>query len=126
MSDFQDPKLVAETALQIFFNVCKLWELTEEQEYILLGISDKDIFYKLKSRKTANSLEKETLERISHLLNIYKNLNILLGSPEAAKKWIKKPNKADLFKGESALFYMLKNNLNEIYEVHKYLFENMN
>ena len=125
MTDFKDPKLVAETALQVFFNVSKFWDLTDEQEYILLGISDRNIFNKLKSCKTTSSLENEVLERISHLLNIYKYLNILLGSPDAANRWITTPNHADLFKGKTALLYMLNNGLHGISEVHNYLFENM-
>ena len=126
MTAFQNPKLVTETALEIYFNVCKLWSLTDEQEYILLGISDRNIFNNLKSCKTASSLDNEVLERISHLLNIYKYLNILLGSSEAANRWVTTPNHADLFKGKTALNYMLENDLYGISETHKYLLNNLN
>jgi len=64
-------------------------------------------------------LPRDTLERISVLLGIYKAINILLPVRERAAAWIKKPNKA--FGGESALDVMLKGRVDNLYAVRRYL-----
>ena len=48
-------------------------------------------------------LDKMTVVRISHLINIYTNLILLLPSKDAANTWIKHANTAPLFAGETAL-----------------------
>ncbi len=66
-------------------------------------------------------LSRDTLERISYLLGIYKNLNILLPSQRAADEWIRKPNMAPLFNGQSAIDRMLAGNLVDLADVRRYL-----
>ena len=48
-------------------------------------------------------LSRDTLERISYILGIWKALQILLPDPAAADAWIRKPNAAPLFSGKPAL-----------------------
>ena len=44
---------------------------------------------------------RDTLERLSNLLGIYKSLQILLPDAAAADAWVRKPNAAPLFGGRS-------------------------
>lgn len=106
-------------ALKAFFNITHKWNLTSEQERILLGTST-PTFYRWKKDKNG-SLTKDTLERISYILGIYKALRILLPSEEAANSWIKKPNKAPLFNGKSALDKLLVGRVIDLADVRRYL-----
>ncbi|MGZ5042379.1 MAG: MbcA/ParS/Xre antitoxin family protein, partial [Usitatibacter sp.] len=69
----------------------------------------------------SGALSRDTLERISYVLGIYKALQMLLPSDEAADAWIRKPNAAPLFGGRSAIERMLSGNVADLYEVRRYL-----
>ena len=116
-----DPKRVASAALQVFFSLSQRWGLQAKEERTLLGEPAESTFFKWKAEKTANRLNRDTLDRISNLMGIHKDLNILLPSSRAADEWIKKPNTAALFGGDSALNRMLGGSLTDIAEVRRYL-----
>jgi len=69
----------------------------------------------------AARLSRDTLERISHLVGIFKALGILLPRHEAADAWMKRANDASLFKGQSALEYVLSGTLEDLIAVRRYL-----
>jgi hypothetical protein len=107
-------------ALKAFFKITEKWKLTSEQERTLLGVP-KSTFYHYKKDKITSSLSKDTLERISYVLGIYKALRILLPTEDAANKWIKKSNKAPLFNGKSALDRLMKGHVVDLADVRRYL-----
>ena len=72
-------------------------------------------------RTGAGQLTRDTLERLSYVLGIYKALQVLLPSPEAADAWVRKPNAAPLFGGKPALARMLSGNVADLYVVRQYL-----
>lgn len=106
-------------ALKAFFGITQKWQLTAEQERILLGTS-LATFYRWKKNKEG-SLSQDTLERISYILGIYKALRILLPSEEAANHWTKKPNAGPLFGGQSALDKLLVGRVIDLADVRRYL-----
>lgn len=106
-------------ALKAFFGITHKWKLTPEQECILLGAT-KTTFYRWKKHKEG-VLNRDTLERISYVLGIYKDLRILLPNEEAANKWIHKPNSAPLFGGKSALDKLLIGRVVDLADVRRYL-----
>ena len=116
-----DPRRVSSAALQGFFNLSERWGLTASQERTLLGSPPESTFFKWKAEKTARRLGRDVLDRISYLLGIYKALNILLPSPGAADEWVKKPNAASMFQGQSALDRMLGGSLVDLADVRRYL-----
>jgi hypothetical protein len=116
-----DPERISSTALHAFFNLSARWGLTAAQERILLGSPPESTFFKWKAEKTTRRLGRDALERISYLLGIAKALNILLPSPRAADEWVKKPNAAPLFHGQSALDRMLGGSLVDLADVRRYL-----
>jgi hypothetical protein len=116
-----DPERVSSAALQSFFNLSARWGLTAAQERILLGSPAESTFFKWKAEKTARRLGRDVLERVSYLLGISKALNILLPSRRAADEWVKKPNAAPLFNGQSALDRMLGGSLVDLADVRRYL-----
>ena len=116
-----DPRRVSSAALQGFFNLSERWGLTASQERTLLGSPPESTFFKWKAERTARRLGRDVLDRISYLLGIYKALNILLPSSGAADEWVKKPNAASMFQGQSALDRMLGGSLVDLADVRRYL-----
>ena len=107
-------------ALRAFFRISELWKLNSNQQMCLLGLANRSTLSNWKKRRDG-LLSKDTLERISYLLGIFKALQILLPSPEAADAWVKKPNDGYLFGGRSALDYMLNGHVSDLYDVRRYL-----
>lgn len=116
-----DPKRIASAALQAFFNLSTRWQLSVAEERTLLGSPPESTFYKWKAEKSASRMSRDTLDRISYLLGIYKDLNILLPSPRAADEWIRKANIAPLFNGQSAMERMLAGGIVDLADVRRYL-----
>ena len=106
-------------ALKAFFKITEKWGLSSDQEMILLGVPE-STFYRWKDKKNG-SLSKDTLERISYILGIYKALRILLPSEKAAHEWIKKNNSAVLFGGKTALDKLMKGHVVDLADVRRYL-----
>ena len=88
---------------------------------VLLGAPGRSTFFKWKAAPESADLKRDTLERLSYLLGIYKALQILLPAPTAADAWVKKPNTAPLFGGKSALDRMLGGNIGDLLAVRQYL-----
>jgi len=86
----------------------------------LLGLSSRSTYFKWRKDPRAR-VPRDTLERISYLLGIYKALQVLLPDTRAADEWVRQPNDAVLFGGRSALERMLSGNVADLYEVRQYL-----
>ncbi len=107
--------------LRAFFNIARDWGLSTDEQMVLLGTPGRSTFFKWKSAPDTADLKRDTLERLSYLLGIYKALQILLPAASAADAWVKKPNSAPLFGGQSALDRMLGGNVADLVAVRQYL-----
>jgi hypothetical protein len=103
--------------MESFLTLADRWELTTDDQIKLLGSPGRSTFFKWK--KSGGTLPNDTIERISHLLNIYKCLEIVLPNPTSADNWIKKQN--TYFESRSALEVMLDGQVSDIYRVRQYL-----
>ncbi|MEO6422724.1 MAG: MbcA/ParS/Xre antitoxin family protein [Candidatus Nitrotoga sp.] len=112
---------ISAAGLRAFFNIARDWGLTTDEQMVLLGAPGRSTFFKWKSTPESADLKRDTLERVSYLLGIYKALQILLPSIEAADAWVKKPNSAPLFGGKRALDRMLGGNVADLVAVRQYL-----
>ncbi len=108
-------------AIHAFQNICELWQISIEQQLVLLGHVSRSTWFRWKKEPTQAKLTHDTLERISYILGIYKALTILLPDPQAADGWIKRKNQAVLFGGQSALERMLSGNVGDLLVVRQYL-----
>ena len=99
--------------LRAFFAIAHHWALNTEEQMVLLGAPGRSTFFKWKSAPESADLKRDTLERLSYLLGIYKALQILLPDTAAADAWVKKPN--------SALDRMLGGNVADLVAVRQYL-----
>ncbi|WNL46214.1 MbcA/ParS/Xre antitoxin family protein [Dyella sp. BiH032] len=107
-------------ALRAFFKLAEHWDLRISDQRKLLGDPPESTFYKWK-RQQEGSLSRDVLERISYLLGIYKDLQILFTDAKQADAWVHKPNTAPLFGGGSAMQRMLSGNVADLYVVRQYL-----
>lgn len=105
-------------ALRTFFNIAKAWGLSEAEQMRLLGLNSRSTFHNWKRGDVA-SLSKDALERISYVMGIYKGLQILV--PKTADDWIRKPNRASLFGGRTAIDRMASGNVADLYVVRQYI-----
>jgi hypothetical protein len=106
--------------LRTFFNLAKAWELSEKEQMSLLGLSSRSTLHAWKAGRVSK-VSRDTLERISYLLGIFKAINILLPDAKRADEWMRLPSKASLFGGRSALERMTSGNVGDLYVVRQYL-----
>ncbi len=111
---------LAGPALRGFFKLAERWDLRVAEQRKLLGDPPESTFYKWK-REQDGALGRDTLERISYLLGIFKALAILFPDPARADAWLRKPNDAATFGGHSALQRMLSGNVADLFVVRQYL-----
>lgn len=114
------PAHMARAGLRTFFRIAEAWDLSVEEQITLLGSPGRSTYYRWK-RDGADSLPADVLERISYILGIWKDLQILLPAPAAADAWVRRPNTAAPFGGRSALDRMLSGRVADLYEVRRYL-----
>jgi hypothetical protein len=107
--------------LRAFFNIARDWDLSADEQIVLLGSPGRSTFFKWKQAPETARLGRDTLERLSLLLGIYKALQILLPQPSAADNWVKRPNSAPPFGGRRALDRMLAGNISDLVAVRQYL-----
>jgi hypothetical protein len=105
-------------ALRTFFRIAQAWGLKEQEQMQLLGLDSRSTLQSWKRGGVA-ALPKDTLERISYVMGIYKGLQILL--PKTADQWVRKPNKASIFGGRSALDRMVSGNVADLFVVRQYI-----
>lgn len=107
-------------ALRAFFGLAKAWTLSEQEQMKLLGLTSRSTFHSWKAGRVSK-VSRDTIERISYLLGIFKAINILLPDQKRADAWMRAPNRAPLFGGRSALDRMTSGNIGDLYVVRQYL-----
>lgn len=104
--------------LDMFTPMAEAWGLSTDEQMRLLGSPPRSSYFKWK--KDNAPLPRDTAERISNFLAIWKALEILFPEQARAEAWIKRPN--DFFGGASALEVMLADgNFFDIVRVRQYL-----
>jgi Protein of unknown function (DUF2384) len=116
-----DPQRLAAAGLRAFRRIADAWRLTVDEQLCLLGQPPRSTFFAWRKQPDRAALSRDTLERLSDLLGIWKSLQILLPEPSAADAWLRKPNAATEFGGRSALDRMLAGNVSDLHFVRRYL-----
>lgn len=112
---------IARGGLRTFFNIARDWKLDTEQSMRLLGLTSRSTYFKWKKDPASARLSPDTLERLSYIFGIYKDLQILLPKRESADGWVHRPNAAAPFGGRPALERMLSGHVADLYVVRQYL-----
>lgn len=95
--------------------------MNADEELILLGRPQKRAYSSWKRHPERATIARDTLERISYVLGIYKALHVLLPDPDSADAWVRKPSTAAIFGGGSPLDRMLAGNVSDLYVVRNFL-----
>ena len=104
--------------IRAFFKIAELWGLSGAEQQALLGGISRSTLQRWKREQDA-ALSVDQLERISYLLGIYKNLQILL--PATCHEWVRRPNTDPHFGGRSAIEVMVSGGMTALREVRAYL-----
>ncbi len=107
--------------LKAFFKIADLWQLSTADQKDLLGLTSDSTLYKWKDKPESANLDKDTIDRISYVLGIYKDLQTLIPANISADSWIRNPNKAPMFADRSPLSLMKRGHLIDLYRVRQYL-----
>ena len=115
------PQQMAAAGLRAFARIAEAWGLSVDEQIRLLGEPARSTFFAWRKHPEKASLPRDTLERLSTRLGIWKSLQILLPDAGAADAWVRKPNTAPVFGGRSALQQMLAGNVSDLNLVRRYL-----
>ncbi len=107
--------------LPALFNIFSLWKLTNAQQMILLGLSNEKTLYNWKRQPAKAKLTRDTLERVSYILGIFKALQILLPDTEVADQWLSTPNDNPLFHGTAPMDRLLAGKVVDLAIVRNFL-----
>lgn len=103
--------------LEAFFEIAERWDLSTDQQITLLGSPGRSTFFKWK--KEGGNLPNDTVERLSHIVSIWKALRILFTRDDRGEAWINRAN--DYWDGQSALEVMLGGKMADILKVRQYV-----
>lgn len=120
LSDAEERKRLSESAIRVFVNIARKWELNESQARGLLGGVASSTFHAWKTRPKGKQLDQDTLTRISLVIGIYKALNIYFGRPWA-DRWVTLANRGPLFAGRAPIDHMLQHGQPGMMEVRRML-----
>ena len=112
---------MAAASLRAFVRIADAWGLSIDAQLALLGQPPRSTFFAWRKHPDKATLSRDTLERLSNILGIYKSLQILLPDAAAADGWVRKPNAAPPFGGGTALARMLAGNVSDLNLVRRYL-----
>jgi hypothetical protein len=105
-------------AKRAFFRIMDAWGVSDGQARVLLGSPSRSTFYTYK-RGAGGDLSHDALERVSYVLGIYKDLQLLFPNPAQADAWMGRPNRD--FGGRSALEHALGGRVVDLADVRRYL-----
>lgn len=108
------------SALRTFFRIAEAWKIDNADQLALLGLRSRTTLATWRKGEVG-ALSPDTLERLSYVFGIYKALQMLLPSTEAADAWIRKPNTGPLFGGASALERLRAGKVADLFLVRQYL-----
>lgn len=117
--DLQTPT-ATQAALRVFFRISTAWQLDPAEEAALLGESP-ELVDAWRTQPPHEPLTPITLERLSYVFGIYASLAELFQNSGRAHAWVRRPNTAPLFEGETALTLMLNDDVGGLRAVRAYL-----
>ena len=112
---------LGEAALRGFFQISgTVWGLSTEEQRVLLGGPARSTFFAWKKNPRV-TLPKDTLERISYVLGIWKALRILIPDDRQAAAWVNRANDNPLFEGQPPIARLLRGRILDLADVRRLL-----
>lgn len=97
-----DPATHSAGALRTFFNIVNEWQLSAQDGRALLGVP-KTTYSRWRADPRKARLTADQFERVSYVLGIYKDLQILFPDRETADGWMRRPNDGAMFGGRAPI-----------------------
>lgn len=111
---------LAGPGLRTFFRIMDAWRVEEPARMRILGVP-RSTYFRWRNNPGAARLSRDTVERLSYVLGIYKALNILLPSPPAADGWVQRPNRHPLFAGRPPLERLSGGQVADLFVIRQHL-----
>ena len=111
---------MAQAGIQGLARMGDHWGLTVDQQRVLLGGLPKTTYYAM-LKGEVRTISPDTLERLSLLLGIWANLEILLPNPQSSTAWMNRPHPDPRFGGHSPRAWMLQGTVTALLEIRRYL-----
>ncbi len=121
MSNFINQSMM----IKAFLKIAELWNLSEKEQMLLLGLSSRTTFNNWKNNPHSARLNRDKIERLSLLLGIYKDLQILLPHNKSADMWIKRPNSHVMFGGLPPIDFISRGMVSELFLLRQHLARNI-
>ncbi|MGN6570169.1 MAG: MbcA/ParS/Xre antitoxin family protein [Pseudolabrys sp.] len=107
-------------AMRTFLNIADKWQLSGREQLAILGAPAVSTFYKYKAGDVG-TLSLDLLTRISLVLGIYKDLQILYPDASLADRWIKLPNANPMFGGRTPVEFIAQGEMDHLYSLRRML-----
>ena len=108
LADPAEQERQSPSGIAAFLRISDIWSLDDSQALGLLGAATPATLHEWAAENEGRMLGQDTITRISHLIGIYKALNVCHGK-ELADTWIKLPNRSPIFAGKTPVDYMIEN-----------------
>lgn len=114
-----DEALRGHVALKGFFKICHEWRCSQEEMMQMLGGISRSTLSRYQKRPHIK-LSRDTLERISYILGIYRSLRVIYPSAERANRRVRLPTSEVPFSGSSALDFMARGSMTNLIQARRY------
>lgn len=116
--DWTNPQAGA-AAWRTFERLAAAWQLTLPEKLSLLGVT-RATWYQWEQGRAA-VLDEAVRRRLTYVFGIFAALQALLPVPARAHEWLRKPNRAPLFAGSTALARLLSGDIEDLKRVREYV-----
>jgi hypothetical protein len=106
-------------ALKGFFNICREWGCSQEEMMQLLGGVSRSTLAKYQKLPHIK-LSRDTLERISYVMGIYKSLRVMYPTAERANRRVRLETSEIPFSGASAIDFMTRGSMKHLMQARRY------
>ncbi|MDY6840190.1 MAG: antitoxin Xre-like helix-turn-helix domain-containing protein [Pseudomonadota bacterium] len=106
-------------ALKGFFNICREWGCSQDEMMQMLGGVSRSTLAKYQKLPYVK-LSRDTLERISYVMGIYKSLRVMYPTAERANRRVRLATSEVPFSGTSALEFMARGSMKHLMQARRY------
>ncbi|WBU42669.1 MULTISPECIES: antitoxin Xre-like helix-turn-helix domain-containing protein [Marinobacter] len=114
-----DEKAKGHVALKGFFGICREWDCTREEMMQMLGGVSQSTLVRYQALPHVK-LSRDTFERISYILGIYKSLRVMYPTADRANRRVRLETSEPPFLGASAMDFMAQGSLKHLAETRRY------
>jgi hypothetical protein len=117
-------KRLSGPGLRTFLAIANLWNLSEDQRRMILGMPPRSTFHawiKAAREHAAVRLDLDTLVRISAVLGVHQALGVLFGTEREAIAWLRASHAAPIFGGRPPLALLTCGTQDGLLSVRRFL-----